>query len=456
MKTWHFITLAVTAVSLCATLALGQESTAQITSSLFAGGGGTAAAGGYAFTHTLGESIVGNSVGSNYSLTAGFWAGEENSETNVDLQITTTLASQQIAEGDSWAITLTASNRGPSAATGVRLTFAVPPGAVLQSVINDHGGATVEGGDVTASVAVLPSGARFSVEARFSFDPHIFDEIEDFEAHLRAQVSSAEMDSDPFNNIAAAIVIVFANVDFADAPDNTVGAAYNYPTRRINNGARHRTMGPYFGPAVAGARDRDLNGMPSVNADGDDVFDGNDDEAGITFLDPLTPGAIGVRVQIDSPIGGTLDAWVDFNIDGYWTMGPPEQIFNTFALVAGVNVYTFNVPAAAVVGQTYARFRVSNGGGLSFTGYANNGEVEDHIVTINPKGGGDPNPNPVLQVARVPGGIVLSWDNPAAVLEEAAHTTGPFTVVTGAASPHTVMIGTAPMKFYRLRVVTPR
>jgi hypothetical protein len=456
MKTSPYITLAVTAITLCATLAVGQENMAWITSSIFPGGGGTAAGGPYTFTHTLGESIVGNSVGSNYALTAGFWAGEDgsDSETNVDLQITATLDSQQLAEDDPLFVTLTVSNCGPSAARNVRVKFAVPTGAVLQSVTNEHGSVTVEGSDVTASVMALPSGARFSVETRFSFDPHIFDEIEEFETNLRAQVSSAEMDSDPSNNVAAAIVIVLANRDFADAPDNSIAATYNYPTRRIDNGARHRPVGPYFGPAVAGARDRDPNGMPSVNADGDDVFDANDDEAGITFLDPLTPGAIGVRVQIDSPVGGTLDAWIDFNIDGQWTMGLPEQIFTTWGLAAGVNVYTFNVPAAAVVGQTYARFRVSNLGGLSFTGYANNGEVEDYAVTIDPGGGGDPNPNPLLQVARVPGGIVLNWDNPAAVLEEAASSTGPFTVIPGAASPHRVMIGSAPMKFYRLRVVT--
>ena len=78
---------------------------------------------------------------------------------------------------------------------------------------------------------------------------------------------------------------------------------------------------------------------------------------------------------------GYLDAWFDFNGDGDWN-DAGEKIFNRKALVAGNNALTFNVPGTAVSGPTYMRFRLSSVGGLSPTGSAADGEVEDYVVTI--------------------------------------------------------------------------
>jgi Ca2+-binding RTX toxin-like protein len=86
-------------------------------------------------------------------------------------------------------------------------------------------------------------------------------------------------------------------------------------------------------------------------------------------------------VTVTASAGGArLDAWIDFNSNGTFEAG--ERIANSLALGAGPNNVAFNVPGAAVLGSTGARFRISTAGGLAPTGLAANGEVEDYIVSI--------------------------------------------------------------------------
>jgi hypothetical protein len=151
-----------------------------------------------------------------------------------------------------------------------------------------------------------------------------------------------------------------------------------------------------------------------------------------------------------------MRSWTDFNQDGVFQDTPRERIFTSQPLVAGLNNLTFAVPPGATLGGTWARFRFSSVGGLTPSGSAPDGEVEDYgsaVVVVTDKNNNDGHgPNPLLQFARAPGVMVLTWDNTAAVLEESASVTGPYTIVSSAVSPHTVPIGSEPMRFYRLRV----
>jgi hypothetical protein len=94
-----------------------------------------------------------------------------------------------------------------------------------------------------------------------------------------------------------------------------------------------------------------------------------------------------VELQNANSIANYLDAWIDFNRDGDWN-DPGEQIFTSLDLgtTNGGRELTFTIPqdagANVVNGNSYARFRVSSGGGLNPTGVANDGEVEDYEVTI--------------------------------------------------------------------------
>jgi hypothetical protein len=76
-----------------------------------------------------------------------------------------------------------------------------------------------------------------------------------------------------------------------------------------------------------------------------------------------------------------LNAWVDFNGDGDW-LDAGEQVMFDRPLVGGSNGLSFQVPAGAALGSTFARFRFSTLGGLGVTGDAPDGEVEDYAVSV--------------------------------------------------------------------------
>jgi hypothetical protein len=169
------------------------------------------------------------------------------------------------------------------------------------------------------------------------------------------------------------VSIIETGSDFGDAPDPA------YPTLMGSNGARHSySLGVYLGNFI----DFESDGQPDPTATGDDMIN-IADEDGVVFASPLVPGQIASCQVFPSSVNLFLQAWIDFNADGDWA-DPGEQIINNLATTAGVNHISFNVPADAILGPTYARFRISNMPNLSFTGAAPDGEVEDYNVTIHP------------------------------------------------------------------------
>ena len=126
--------------------------------------------------------------------------------------------------------------------------------------------------------------------------------------------------------------------------------------------------------------DTEADGIHSATADAD----GSDEDGVVDTGDDIVVGQTGAGVTINvqnAPSGAKLDAWMDFNQDGDWD-DAGEQIFTNTAVVNGDNALTFDVPVTAAVGTTYARLRLSTAGGLSVTGSADDGEVEDHEVEI--------------------------------------------------------------------------
>lgn len=157
--------------------------------------------------------------------------------------------------------------------------------------------------------------------------------------------------------------------DFADAPAS-------YPTLLSDNGPRHEAIGPQLGTT----RDAELDGQPTANATGDD--EAADPSGGIAF-DNVRVGAQNAiaRVYVENAAAGArIDAWIDFNRDGRWSDNG-ERIFAQAAVQDGWNELTFAVPAYAIPGQSFARFRLGTAGGLGLVGDALDGEVED--VTVN-------------------------------------------------------------------------
>ncbi|MDO8588017.1 MAG: GEVED domain-containing protein [Armatimonadota bacterium] len=167
---------------------------------------------------------------------------------------------------------------------------------------------------------------------------------------------------------------VVTEIDWGDAPDTA--AAPGYPTLAANAGANHVIVpGMMLGSLI----DAEADGQPNATATGDDI-NGLDDEDGVVFTSPLCVDAA-ATVDVTASIAGKLEAWIDFNGDGDWA-DSGEQIFTGQALAAGINSLSFTVPASAVVGPTFSRFRYSSTGGLPYTGPASDGEVEDYQIDI--------------------------------------------------------------------------
>ena len=165
-------------------------------------------------------------------------------------------------------------------------------------------------------------------------------------------------------------------LDFGDAPDPS------YPTLLANDGARHLipSVPVYYLGAVA--PDLDPDGQPTAVAAGDDL-NGVDDEDGVFVPGgaPLVRGDPSAALGVICSTNGYLNAWLDFDADGNWT-GAGEQIAVDRAMPAGFSALVFAIPAGSQVGPVIGRFRFASFTGLGVTGYAGDGEVEDHEFTI--------------------------------------------------------------------------
>jgi hypothetical protein len=78
---------------------------------------------------------------------------------------------------------------------------------------------------------------------------------------------------------------------------------------------------------------------------------------------------------------GFLNAWIDQDFNGSWADADDHIIINA-PVNAGVNSFTFIASPNGLTGNTFARFRFSTQAGISFTGYAPDGEVEDYMILI--------------------------------------------------------------------------
>ncbi len=125
-------------------------------------------------------------------------------------------------------------------------------------------------------------------------------------------------------------------------------------------------------------RDTESDGQPSSNATGD-----GGDEDGVTF-GVLTIGQTNTATVVVNGGAARLDAWIDFNRDGVFDAVTERITPAAGALLAvGANTLNFNIPAAALAGATFARFRLSTAGGLAPSGAASDGEVEDYSLTLS-------------------------------------------------------------------------
>jgi 6-phosphogluconolactonase (cycloisomerase 2 family) len=173
--------------------------------------------------------------------------------------------------------------------------------------------------------------------------------------------------------------------DFGDAPNN--GTSLRYPTTLAQAGARHVVGdGGNGGTLFLGSIvDSENDGVPSANADGDDLA-ASDDEDGVSY------GAFAENIAGNFTLtkGGTgangtspdLDAWVDFNGDGDFD-DTGERVFSGAYPLSGTVTITPPL-GTSVDGDTFARFRLQAAGSAhpGAGGGGGVGEVEDYKVNI--------------------------------------------------------------------------
>lgn len=172
---------------------------------------------------------------------------------------------------------------------------------------------------------------------------------------------------------ALAPVEASENTDFGDAPDS-------YNTSYDNSGARHGITSLILGSNIDGETEAYL--YPNS----DDASSAINDEDGIEF--PL-PIQVGRASKIDATVNGAtassvLAGWIDFDGDG--SFEADEKIITNVSVSDGKQAIFFSVPPWAQVGQTWARFRLSEIQDLGPSGGVPSGEVEDYLVDITEDG----------------------------------------------------------------------
>ncbi|WP_315861165.1 beta strand repeat-containing protein [Anatilimnocola floriformis] len=295
------------------------------------------------------------------SLSAGATATETISFTIVDDDGGTATGSI--------VVTITGDNDAPFAQSMVYSTaedtpLVVPaPGALTNASDNDTGDVLtailVEAPEHAASFALNPDGS-------FHYTPTAdYNGTDSFTYKANDGLADSNTVTIVLNTTPV------ADYDFGDAPAS-------YGVAQHSEGLNYIGGDFQTGPLL-GTRDFETANQASANANGDDLA-GSDDEGGITFGSAtLVPGVVST-VTANASAPGKLDAWIDFNRNGVFDAA--EKIASGLDVVAGANVVTFTVPSTAVVGGSFARFRISTSGSALPTGLADDGEVEDYAVTI--------------------------------------------------------------------------
>ena len=224
-------------------------------------------------------------------------------------------------------------------------------------------------------------------------------------------------------------------LDYGDLPDSFLtSVAKNGPRHLV---ATYNPLSMYMDPndpknigrpTNVVEVDSEVDGRPGLDADGDNKYSpvGKDDEQGVYFgyYDSQTQKWVNSQwipgqkatITIDVTDDCYLNSFVDWNANGQfgnWNVATGEITYdsatdytkpvgqqriderfellfddttrldlNGYKLTKGTNVITFTVPRDAKIGSSYARFRVSSTGDLSYFGYAADGEVEDYAVKV--------------------------------------------------------------------------
>jgi uncharacterized repeat protein (TIGR01451 family) len=153
-----------------------------------------------------------------------------------DLAIVKSASPNPVIAGNSLSYTLTASDLGPSDATGVTITDTLPAGVTYVSAASSQGAVTQSGGTVTVNVGNLGLGATATATILVTVNPSTRGNITN-----TAVVSGNEPDPNMANNTSSATTQVNPLDDLsitktASASSVTIGAFLTYTLTASNSG----------------------------------------------------------------------------------------------------------------------------------------------------------------------------------------------------------------------------
>jgi uncharacterized repeat protein (TIGR01451 family) len=266
-------------------------------------------------------------------------------------------------------------NAGPSDATGVTVSDPLPSGYAFV-------GSSATVGSYSSATGIWNIGALArNANATLSITATVRSTGVYTNYAQIATSNQSDPNSTPGNNSTTEddddtqpVTPIFT-YDFGDLPSDGAGPLLDYPVLLADNGAQHIIV-----PGIRlGARvDNEADGQPSVGATGDDLT-GSDDEDGVLFLTPLTPGST-ATIRVTAAITGYLAGWFDWNSNG--VLEQSERVFADRLLTPGANDLNVSVPAGITPSALYSRFRFTTSQAWADlpTGLAPDGEVEDYAL----------------------------------------------------------------------------
>ena len=170
----------------------------------------------------------------NLSLDVGIFA-------STDLEVTKSDSVDPVVAGQPLTYTVTVTNNGPAAATGVTLVDTLPSGATYQSDTPSQGTSSEAGGVVTATLGNLGIGASATVTILVNVDSSTTTALSN-----QAQVTGNETDLVAGNNTVTEPTQVNSEIDLqitkSDSVDPTVaGQQLTYTLNVTNNGPSDAT-----------------------------------------------------------------------------------------------------------------------------------------------------------------------------------------------------------------------